>query len=197
VPLAMRIHEGIVWSNRDQRTLLDKMLALIGTFPRYLPMTDWIDCRLADASSPPPHSNKTRKNAMTNDNAWREINFTETEQTLQEAEEQLFQELTESVPRQFGKTDEPACPPKRHITSVAKNFVRPTIRERLERGFGPEAGFYVAEGNPIAIWPDWDYAEDWSAYPIREVHPFHPVLHGKKITEAEFRTLVKAMHNLS
>jgi hypothetical protein len=30
VPLAMRIHEGIVWSNRDQRTLLDKMLTLIG-----------------------------------------------------------------------------------------------------------------------------------------------------------------------
>jgi hypothetical protein len=30
VPLVMRIHEGIVWSNRDQRTLLDKMLALLG-----------------------------------------------------------------------------------------------------------------------------------------------------------------------
>src|ERR1700727_3875246 len=30
VPLAMRIHEGVVWSNRDRRTLLDKMLALIG-----------------------------------------------------------------------------------------------------------------------------------------------------------------------
>jgi len=29
VPLAMRIHEGLVWSNRDKRTLLDKMLALI------------------------------------------------------------------------------------------------------------------------------------------------------------------------
>jgi hypothetical protein len=29
VPLAMRIHEGIVWSNRDRRTLLDKMLALL------------------------------------------------------------------------------------------------------------------------------------------------------------------------
>ena len=29
VPLAVRIHEGLVWSNRDQRTLLDKMLALI------------------------------------------------------------------------------------------------------------------------------------------------------------------------
>ena len=30
VPLAMRIHEGLVWSNRDRRTLLDKMLALLG-----------------------------------------------------------------------------------------------------------------------------------------------------------------------
>ena len=30
VPLVMRIHEGLVWSNRDKRTLLDKMLALIG-----------------------------------------------------------------------------------------------------------------------------------------------------------------------
>jgi hypothetical protein len=74
------------------------------------------------------------------------------------------------------------------------NFVPPTIRESLERGFEPEARFYVAEGNPIAVWPDWDYAEDWSAYPIREVHPFYPILHGKKITEDEFRTLVKATH---
>jgi hypothetical protein len=30
VPLAMRIHEGLIWSNRDKRTLLDKMLVLIG-----------------------------------------------------------------------------------------------------------------------------------------------------------------------
>jgi len=29
VPLAARIHEGIVWSNRDRRTLLDKMGALV------------------------------------------------------------------------------------------------------------------------------------------------------------------------
>ena len=29
VPLACRIHEGVVWSNRDQRTLLDKMILLI------------------------------------------------------------------------------------------------------------------------------------------------------------------------
>ena len=26
----MRIHEGLIWSNRDKRTLLDKMLALLG-----------------------------------------------------------------------------------------------------------------------------------------------------------------------
>ena len=31
VPLAMRIHEGLVWSNRDKRTLLDKMLTLLQT----------------------------------------------------------------------------------------------------------------------------------------------------------------------
>lgn len=30
VPLAVRIHEGVVWSNRDHRSLLDKMLALLG-----------------------------------------------------------------------------------------------------------------------------------------------------------------------
>jgi hypothetical protein len=29
VPLAARIHQGVVWSNRDRRTLLDKMLALL------------------------------------------------------------------------------------------------------------------------------------------------------------------------
>ena len=29
VPLAVRIHEGLVWSNRDKRTVLDKMLGLI------------------------------------------------------------------------------------------------------------------------------------------------------------------------
>jgi hypothetical protein len=29
VPLTMRIHEGLVWSNRDRRTLLDKMLGLL------------------------------------------------------------------------------------------------------------------------------------------------------------------------
>jgi hypothetical protein len=31
LPLAARIHEGLVWSNRDRRTLLDKMLALLAS----------------------------------------------------------------------------------------------------------------------------------------------------------------------
>jgi DDE superfamily endonuclease len=30
LPLAARIHEGVVWSNRDRRTLLDKMITLLG-----------------------------------------------------------------------------------------------------------------------------------------------------------------------
>lgn len=30
VPLAVRIHEGVVWSNRHRKTLLDKMLVLLG-----------------------------------------------------------------------------------------------------------------------------------------------------------------------
>jgi hypothetical protein len=31
IPLAARIHEGVVFSNRDQRTLLDKMIQLLGS----------------------------------------------------------------------------------------------------------------------------------------------------------------------
>jgi len=39
VPLAVRIHEGLVWSNRDKRTLLDKMLLLIETLAITTPFT--------------------------------------------------------------------------------------------------------------------------------------------------------------
>ena len=49
----------------------------------------------------------------------------------------------------------------------------------------------------MALWPNWDYSEDWSVHPIGEVHPFHPIIHGKEITEEEFRTMVRAMHCLS
>jgi hypothetical protein len=73
-------------------------------------------------------------------------------------------------------------------------FVPPTIRERLAKGFEPEASFYVCEGRPHVVWGSWDYAENWSAYPIREVHPYHPVFHGEEIPEAAFCKLVKAMH---
>src|SRR6266699_7244758 len=37
VPLAARIHEGLVWSNRDRRTLLDKMLGLLDTLAIKVP----------------------------------------------------------------------------------------------------------------------------------------------------------------
>ncbi len=39
VPLAVRIHEGLVWSNRDKRTLLDKMLGLIDILALKAPST--------------------------------------------------------------------------------------------------------------------------------------------------------------
>jgi hypothetical protein len=48
----------------------------------------------------------------------------------------------------------------------------------------------------LALFGMMDYAEDWSAHPIRELHPFIPLKYGKEITEEEFRTMVKAMHRL-
>jgi len=37
IPLAARIHEGLVFSNRDKRTLLDKMVELLGTLELDVP----------------------------------------------------------------------------------------------------------------------------------------------------------------
>ena len=64
VPLAVRIHDGLVWSNRDRRTLLDKMLALLGIAaveqPFYF-VADAYLCRPQDrrrsaqAEQPPAH----------------------------------------------------------------------------------------------------------------------------------------------
>lgn len=76
------------------------------------------------------------------------------------------------------------------------DFIPPTIAESLARGFDNETDFYVIDEKPIALWPDWDYAEDWSEYPIREMHPFIPVIFGKEITETKFREFVKARHGL-
>ena len=73
-------------------------------------------------------------------------------------------------------------------------FIPPTIRKLLDKGFEGEADFYLLDGRPCAVFPMLDYATDWSRYPIRELHPFVPIIDGREITEAEFRALVKAMH---
>src|ERR1700687_920602 len=47
VPLAVRIHEGLVWSNRDKRTLLDKMLGLLDILAVKVPFYFVVDAYYA------------------------------------------------------------------------------------------------------------------------------------------------------
>ena len=75
-------------------------------------------------------------------------------------------------------------------------FVPPTIAQSLGQSFEEDVSFYLSDDAPIALWSDCDYAEDWSTHPIREIHPFIPVLYGKEISEAEFRARVKEIHGL-
>ena len=49
VPVAARIHEGVVWSNRDRRTLLDKLGALLLGLPWEQPVTVVADAYYAAA----------------------------------------------------------------------------------------------------------------------------------------------------
>jgi hypothetical protein len=49
VPVAARIHEGVVWSNRDRRTLLDKLGALLVGLPWDQPVTVVADAYYAAA----------------------------------------------------------------------------------------------------------------------------------------------------
>ena len=49
VPVAARIHEGVVWSNRDRRTLLDKLSALLVGLPWDQPVTVVADAYYAAA----------------------------------------------------------------------------------------------------------------------------------------------------
>lgn len=49
VPVAARIHEGVVWSNRDRRTLLDKLGALLLGLPWAQPVTVVADAYYAAA----------------------------------------------------------------------------------------------------------------------------------------------------
>jgi hypothetical protein len=77
---------------------------------------------------------------------------------------------------------------------VPPGFVPPSVRQLLAKGFTSDSTFFVCDGKPFDVWIDMDCAYDYSAYPVREVHPFYPVFNGMKITEPQFRTLVKAMH---
>src|SRR5258708_40222665 len=52
VPLAVRIHEGLVWSNRDKRTLLDKMLGLIDILALKPPFSFFADAYYAAGKMP-------------------------------------------------------------------------------------------------------------------------------------------------
>jgi hypothetical protein len=75
-------------------------------------------------------------------------------------------------------------------------FVRPTMRESLAKGFTSEAEFFEVDGLPFVVWPEWDYAENWSTDTITESHPFHPILHGRKISETEFRQMLRTRHGI-
>ena len=77
------------------------------------------------------------------------------------------------------------------------DFKPPTIAESLARGFEGGAEFYDLHGKPVVVWPDWDYAEDWSRHPIGELHPFAPIVYGKEVDEAVFRERVRALHGLT
>ena len=69
VPLAVRIHEGLVWSNRDRRTLLDKMISLLGIVsvnePFYFVADALLRCwqnrqRPARSGQPPGHTREVQ-----------------------------------------------------------------------------------------------------------------------------------------
>ena len=73
VPLAVRIHEGLVWSNRDRRTLLDKMLALLGIAAVEQPFLLRLDLplcrpqdrrRSAQAEQPPAHPDEVQRRRL-------------------------------------------------------------------------------------------------------------------------------------
>jgi hypothetical protein len=78
----------------------------------------------------------------------------------------------------------------------APGFKPLTILESLAQGFDDGAQFYLRGECPIAVWPDRNFAVDYSQYPTREVHASEPISHGTEITEWQFRTLVCALHGI-
>jgi hypothetical protein len=68
--------------------------------------------------------------------------------------------------------------------------------ELLAEGFGPDADFYLKGGEPYVVFPVWGYAEYWGPGDVCAVLLSGPVIRGTKISEAEFRTLVRDIHGL-
>ena len=68
-------------------------------------------------------------------------------------------------------------------------------RELLAKGF-PGGVFWIKHGVPYVVFPDWDYAERWGAGPVREVHPYWPVLGGARISDTEFRAKVREIRGI-
>lgn len=82
------------------------------------------------------------------------------------------------------------------IEHAGPSFRSNRHRQRLAKGFGPEACFYLEDSIPYVVYPDWDYAEYWGHGPIHEVHPFGPVLRGNEISELEFRARIREIHGI-
>lgn len=71
------------------------------------------------------------------------------------------------------------------------------IREQLAESFSAEAEFYLYKDLPYVVYPDSDHAERWDVDPPMLSHPFAPVLSGQRISENEFRALVRRHHGLT
>lgn len=65
----------------------------------------------------------------------------------------------------------------------------------LAEGF-PGGVFWLKHGVPYVVFPDFDCAEYWGPGPVREVHPFWPMLGGWQITDIEFFAKVREIHGV-
>lgn len=73
--------------------------------------------------------------------------------------------------------------------AVEDRAVRDRIGEPLP--FGCE--FYLDAGRPCILFPDWDYAEDWSGQFVRTIRPA-TLIGQKKISGTEFWALLRERH---
>jgi hypothetical protein len=71
-----------------------------------------------------------------------------------------------------------------------------SIRDHLARGFDADEEYFIYEGRPHAGWPELDLIYNFGCDPPREAHPFLPVWRGQKVTETEFRRVVRAVHGI-